>query len=54
MGNLLTLRQLCDKLQLSRATIDRWRKEGLPFTKIGKSLRFDEEKVAEWIRQNKQ
>jgi len=54
MDKLLTLHQLCDKLQLSRSTIDRWRKEGLPYTKLGRSLRFDEKEVAEWIKQNKQ
>jgi len=54
MGTLLTLRQLSDKLQVSRSTIDRWRKEGLPCTKIGKSLRFDEKKVFGWIKRNKQ
>jgi excisionase family DNA binding protein len=53
MDILLTPRQICDKLQLSRTTIDRWRKEGLPCEKLGKSLRFDEKEVATWIKQNK-
>jgi predicted DNA-binding transcriptional regulator AlpA len=41
MDKLLTLRQLCDMLQVSRST------------RIGKVLRFDEEEVAQWIKQNK-
>jgi excisionase family DNA binding protein len=53
MDMLLTLRQLSDRLQLSRTTIDRWRKEGLPCEKIGKGLRFDEKEVAKWIKQYK-
>ena len=54
MDKLLTFQQLSEKLQLSRSTIDRWRKEGLPYSKLGRSLRFDENEVDEWIKQNKQ
>jgi excisionase family DNA binding protein len=54
MDKPLKLNQLCDLLQLSRSTIDRWRKEGLPCTKMGRGLRFDKKKVNEWIKQNKQ
>ena len=51
---LLTTEELMAKYKLSRATIDRWRKEGMPFSKIGRAVRFDEDKVQEWIKSNKQ
>ena len=49
----LTMKELLEQLKLSRATIDAWRKEGLPYTKMGRSLRFDEDAVMDWIEQNK-
>jgi predicted DNA-binding transcriptional regulator AlpA len=54
MEKLITLQQLCDKTLLSRSTIDRWRKEGLPCSKMGRGLRFNEKGAIEWIKQNKQ
>ena len=49
----LTVNELAEKLRISRSTIDAWRKEGLPFTKMGRSIRFDEDEVMRWIKQNK-
>lgn len=49
----LTLKELADKLKISRSTIDRWRKEGMPFVKIGRGVRFDEVAVMTWIDNNK-
>ena len=54
MELLLTLKQLSDKLQISRSTIDRWRKEGLPYIKMGRCIRFKEKEVTEWLARNKQ
>lgn len=50
----ITLKDLCEKLKISRATIDRWRREGLPFIKIGNGVRFIESDVMKWIGENKQ
>lgn len=50
----ITLKELCEKLKISRATVDRWRREGLPFIKIGNGVRFIESDVMEWIKRNKQ
>ena len=51
IGKLLTIKQLCDQLQVSRSTIDRWRKEeGLPFVKIEGSIRIEEEAFNEWYK----
>jgi len=49
----LTLNELAEKLRLSRSTIDVWRREGLPFMKMGRNIRFDEGEVMKWIMENK-
>lgn len=54
MAKLITITELQSIYSISRATIDRWRKEGLPFIKVGRGVRFDEEQVREWIKNNKQ
>jgi excisionase family DNA binding protein len=33
---------------------DRWRKEGMPFIKMGRGVRFDQDAVMKWIKDNKQ
>lgn len=54
VGKLITSKELQEIYSLSRATIDRWRKEGMPSIKVGRGVRFDEEAVKEWILINKQ
>lgn len=54
MGNLLTSAELQSTYKISRTTIDRWRKEGMPFIKVGRGVRFDEKDVKDWIFKNKQ
>lgn len=49
----ITLTELAQVLKLSRSTIDRWRKEGMPFYKVGNGVRFIEEDVHAWIIENK-
>ena len=49
----MTLNELAEKLKISRSTIDRWRKEGMPFVKIGRGVRFVEDDVFRWIERNK-
>jgi excisionase family DNA binding protein len=49
----LTTDELCDWLKITRRTIERWRKNGLPFYKIGSSVRFKKEEVLSWIEQNR-
>jgi excisionase family DNA binding protein len=50
----LTLEELSQLLKISRTTIDRWRKEGMPFIKMGRGVRFDQDAVMKWIKDNKQ
>ena len=49
----LTTDELCEWLKITRRTIERWRKSGLPFYKFGSSVRFKKEEVLSWIEQNK-
>lgn len=49
----ITLTDLSKMLKISRSTIDRWRKEGLPSYKIGNGVRFIETEVHNWITENK-
>ena len=48
----LRSKDLETKYQVSRATIDNWKKQGMPFLKIGRSVRFDENEVEIWIREH--
>ena len=45
---LFTTNQVCDIFQVSRATVDRWRKEGLVYLRMGKNIRFEESALNEW------
>jgi predicted DNA-binding transcriptional regulator AlpA len=48
----ISIADLCGILQVSRSTVDRWRKEGLPCIKIGKGIRFIQEEAIKWIKEN--
>lgn len=54
MGSLLTSAELQNTYKISRTTIDRWRREGMPYIKVGRGVRFDEDDVRKWILNNKQ
>ncbi|WP_127585214.1 helix-turn-helix domain-containing protein [Paenibacillus koleovorans] len=48
---LLRLQEAMDLLGVSRATIDRWRKDKqLPHIKIGKEIWIDKDKLQAWVR----
>lgn len=51
---LITIDEACKLFKVSRSTIDRWRKEGLPFIRVGRGVRFYESKIREWVEKNKQ
>lgn len=53
MQEYITLAELCRILKISRATVDRWRKEGMPYHKIGNGVRFIEIEALEWIKAHK-
>ena len=47
---LLTKQELSKLLKVTEATIDRWRKAGMPFIKTGKLVRFKKEEVMDWFK----
>jgi excisionase family DNA binding protein len=49
VSEYITTEELAEKLKVTRQTISNWRKEGLPFLKLGRAVRFDLDKVKEWI-----
>jgi excisionase family DNA binding protein len=46
---LLDKKELAEWLGISIPTIDRWRKDGLPFIQTGKLVRFQKTKVQSWL-----
>lgn len=54
MGKLITVKELMEIYSISRSTIDRWRKMGMPSIKVGRGVRFDEDAVRAWILENRQ
>lgn len=52
MDRYLTAEELTDQLQISRALLWRLRKEGFPFYKMGKTVRFRAEDVENWLKNN--
>jgi excisionase family DNA binding protein len=47
----LTLEELHRKWDISYGTINKWRKDGLPWYQVGKNVRFKDDEVEEWITQ---
>lgn len=54
MQELVTMKDIMQIYKISRSTIDRWRSEGMPCSKVGRSIRFNLEEVKKWIENNKQ
>jgi len=48
-----TTDDIMKKYQVKRATIKKWRDEGMPYYKIGRGVRFKEDEVEKWIMDNK-
>lgn len=47
--HLLTEKELIEKLCFSRSMIYRLRKKGMPYKKISRTIRYDEQEVRDWI-----
>ena len=50
---LLTTNELAELMKVTTQSIYNWRKQGMPFYKIGKSVRFDLEEIREWLKTKK-
>ena len=48
----LTIEDVADMLQVTRTTIYNLKKNGLPFIKLGKNIRFNQEEVVDWVMNN--
>ena len=48
----LTIEDVADMLQVTRTTIYNLKKKGLPFIKLGKNIRFNQEEVVDWVMNN--
>jgi len=50
MEKLLTVKQLCDMLQIKPSTVYKWvHYSYIPYVKLGDLIRFKKEKVDGWI-----
>ena len=49
----LTIEQVAEMLQVTRMTIYNFQNNGLPFIKLGKSVRFDKDDVIAWMNSKK-
>jgi excisionase family DNA binding protein len=46
----LTIEDLAEMLQVTRTTVYNLKSKGLPFIKLGRNIRFDQDEVIEWIK----
>jgi len=56
MSKLLKTKELAEMFSVHPTTINRWRKEAnpVPFILLGKNVRFDLEKVIQWLEDKKE
>lgn len=50
---LLTTKNLIEYLSVTRQTIERWRKEGMPYLQLKGNIRFNRAEVMEWLQENR-
>lgn len=51
--NIYTIREICDKYQITRPTFASWVKQGLKVIKINRMIRVDEKDLEDFINKNK-
>lgn len=47
----LTTEELCKLFRVTRTTMLRWRREGMPYYGKGKALRYKVSEVEEWLKE---
>ncbi len=50
---MLTRKELAERMKVSERTIDRYVKLGMPCIKVVGAVRFDLQKVTEWLEQQR-
>ena len=48
---MITKKQLAEKMQVTPVTINNLMKQGLPFYKFGRSVRYDWDEVLKWTKE---
>ncbi len=51
--NLITTPELCEWLNISKATASRWRSSGMPFYGKGRTLRYKKSEILKWLKEQK-
>lgn len=46
----LNKQQACNYLNISNNTLDSWIKQGLPYIRVGKTVRFDKTEINRWLQ----
>lgn len=46
----LNKQQACHYLGISNNTLDGWIKKGLPYIRVGKTIRFDRAEINRWLQ----
>lgn len=46
----LNKQQTCHYLGISNNTLDSWIKKGLPYIRVGKTIRFDKAEINRWLQ----
>ena len=55
MNKLLTPQEVADLLSVRKSNIYQWTHQGyIPHVKLGKFVRFNEDKVMEWVERKEQ
>lgn len=54
MEELLTTKELCEWLKITRATAWRWREKGMPHIGTGKSIRYNKSDIIKWLAKQTQ
>ena len=49
---LVDVKKICENTRLSRTTLYRYRKLGLPSIKVSGKVLFDTEEVIKWLKEN--
>ena len=51
MSILLTTDQLAEYLQVTNQSIYNYKKQGMPYVKVGSNYRYEVEKVLNWMKE---
>ena len=49
---MLSTKELCEYLNVSSKTLYNYRERGMPFIRVGGVIRYEKEKVMEWLANN--